>query len=180
MGFLPLITISGIVYKSSSQVGKLEVTPLLAAAHSGHLQAVRILLEGGLNVNERDGTVMLREMVLRIANPVYCNTSIVYYQHHNTALMLAAREGWLDVTLYLLDHGADVQSGNKVIVCIVFYAAVILVGVIFMFVVTVWKHGADHGLRKVSQRSGAVAVGTRRLPGRQEPCEAVLTVLPYR
>jgi ankyrin repeat protein len=62
-------------------------TPLTYAAEYGHVEVVRVLLEGGANVDRAEA-----------------------YQH--TALHLVAHKGHLDVCRLLLDWGAKVDHMN--------------------------------------------------------------------
>jgi ankyrin repeat protein len=63
-------------------------TPLTYAASYGHVEVVRLLLEGGANVDSADG-------------------------YQRTALYLAASYGLLDVCRLLLEWGAKVNHLNK-------------------------------------------------------------------
>ncbi len=63
--------------------------PLMLAARSGHVDAVRTLLEDGADVNAKEDA------------------------RGTTALMQAADQGHADVIAVLIEHGADVAAVSK-------------------------------------------------------------------
>jgi ankyrin repeat protein len=63
-------------------------TPLMSAAESGHDYVIKLLIDGGANIESR-------------------------HKHGLTALALAAEASRLSTVHLLLDHGADVQSKNN-------------------------------------------------------------------
>ena len=63
-------------------------TPLWAAAERGHLDIVKVLIEGNADVNGRNSL-------------------------NSTPLKIAAYSGHLDIVCYLVENGADVNARNK-------------------------------------------------------------------
>jgi ankyrin repeat protein len=99
-------------------------TPLHAASDRGHINAVRVLLDHGADINARihDGPTLLRlasydrnpevvQLLLEISAALNPNTG----SGLSRPLCLASRWGHLEVVRLLLDHGAEVnfqEEGN--------------------------------------------------------------------
>lgn len=75
--------IGGISYKNIKKKGHTKMS-LQAAAYSGDLEAVKLLLDRGADVNIQAGK-------------------------HGTALQAAASKGYQDIVKLLLDHDAEVN-----------------------------------------------------------------------
>ena len=76
------------INKVISSRGVIKGTLLMLAAHKGHTEIAKLLLNNGADVNALD-----------------------YY--NNTALALAAREGHVDTVKLLLDHDANINVNNR-------------------------------------------------------------------
>jgi len=88
----------------------------MLAAFNGHTSVVRLLLEKGARVNDRDQDG--RTALMYAASGPFQKTVQLLLEHqaevdlqdrqeHWTALMFAAAEGHVDVVQTLLDHHAD-------------------------------------------------------------------------
>lgn len=88
------------------------VTPLLAAAHLGHLALVKILLEHGAEVNFVPSG--LRQFAMSKSHaPLSEREMMQVASRGDTALLAAARAGHADVVTYLLDHKAQIELANR-------------------------------------------------------------------
>jgi ankyrin repeat protein len=87
-------------------VSRTGVTPLLAAAFGGSVEAVRVVVEHGADVNHvatgYRAWTWTAEHISSTEQPIAKTASLGY-----TALILAAQKGFADIVAYLLDHGAD-------------------------------------------------------------------------
>ena len=88
-------------------------TALMLAAIQGHTVAVKMLIDAGAPVNQSGWTPLIyaaaRDRVdiakLLIANGANVNASA----DNGTTALMAAREGYLQMLLLLLEHGADAK-----------------------------------------------------------------------
>ena len=83
-------------------------TPLIRAAHNGHLQTVMYLVEMGADVNTLDLVRRLR-VARRVAQP----SNAPGAQGDNTALHWAAMRGHVEIVNFLLQSNADKNIRNK-------------------------------------------------------------------
>ena len=92
-------------------------TPLYVASFAGNVEEVKMLLDGGTNVNEQND-VSLITFNLQITCHVYCVP--VQNAWGDTALIGACKGGQVETAQVLLDHGVIVDIQTKVIeVCYV-------------------------------------------------------------
>jgi len=96
-------------------------TPLYGASHSGHTNAVQILLENGANPNLLDndgGTAMMEAShrgytdIVRLLLEYDANPNIIDNGGF-TSLIEASKGGYIDVVRILLEHGADPNRHDK-------------------------------------------------------------------
>ncbi len=80
----------------------------MRAAHNGHDEVVKLMLEHGANPDSKD-IVMSNEAMLG-----FVTSYRVLIQGGWTALILASRKGYFKVVRHLVDHGADVSLSNWV------------------------------------------------------------------
>ena len=105
------------------------VTPLIIAAHNGHLNSVKILLQYGADIEAR-GTLKIRDQVIEGCTPLWAAAEsgrldvvkLLIEQNadvegrtstDSTPLRAAAHEGYLDVVRCLVERGADVNARNQ-------------------------------------------------------------------
>ena len=105
------------------------VTPLIIAAHNGHLNSVKILLGYGADIEAR-GTLKIGDQVVEGCTPLWaaaasgCLDVVKLLIERNadvdsrtstgsTPLRAAAHEGHLDIVRCLVESGADVNARNR-------------------------------------------------------------------
>ena len=105
------------------------VTPLIIAAHNGHLNSVKILLGYGADIEAR-GTLKIGDQVVEGCTPLWaaaasgCLDVVKLLIERNadvdsrtstgsTPLRAAAHEGHLDIVRCLVESGADVNARNQ-------------------------------------------------------------------
>ena len=79
--------------ETKTKDGSHFVTPLIIAAHNGHLNSVKILLEYGADIEAR-GTLKIESEVIEGCTPLWA----------------AAATGHLDVVKLLIERNADVDG----------------------------------------------------------------------
>ena len=82
--------------ETKTKDGSHFVTPLIIAAHNGHLNSVKILLGHGADTEAR-GTPKIRNKVVEGCKPLWA----------------AAASGHLDVVKLLIERNADVEGGTQ-------------------------------------------------------------------
>ena len=104
------------------------VTPLIIAAHNGHLNSVKILLQYGADIEDR-GTLKIEDQVIEGCTPLWAAAAfgrldvvkLLIEQNADvdgrtstgsTPLRVAAHEGHLDTVRCLVESGADVNGRN--------------------------------------------------------------------
>ena len=104
------------------------VTPLIIAAHNGHLKSVKILLGYGADIEDR-GTIKKDDEVIEGCTPLWVAAAtghldvvkLLIEQNaevdgrtttDSTPLRVAAHDGHLDVVRCLVESGADVNARN--------------------------------------------------------------------
>ena len=99
-------------------------TPLMIAAEKGHINAVTSLVECGANVDlqDKDGQTALHHAmqspqasICEVLSCLIKNGADVnaHTFHIETPLMLASRDGHVNVVTFLIKHGADVDLQDK-------------------------------------------------------------------
>ena len=105
------------------------VTPLIIAAHNGHLTSVKFLLGYAADIEAR-GTLKIRDQVIEGCTPLWAAAEsgrldvvkLLIEQNadvegrtstDSTPLRAAAHEGHLDVVRCLVERGADVNARNQ-------------------------------------------------------------------
>lgn len=86
-------------------------TPLIRAAHNGHLQTVMYLAEEGADVNTLD--LVRRAPLAFRSSRVMGSPGLTRAQGDNTALHWAAMRGHVEIVNFLLQKGADKNLRNK-------------------------------------------------------------------
>ena len=100
------------------------VTPLMIAAEEGHINAVTSLVKCGANVHlqDKDGQTALHHAmqspqasICEVLSCLVKNGADVnaHTFHNETPLMLASRDGHVNVVTFLIKHGADVDLQDK-------------------------------------------------------------------
>ena len=100
------------------------VTPLMIAAEEGHINAVTSLVKCGANVHlhDKDGQRALHHAmqspqasICEVLSCLIKNGADVnaHTFHNETPLMLASRDGHVNVVTFLIKHGADVDLQDK-------------------------------------------------------------------
>ena len=100
------------------------VTPLMIAAEEGHINAVTSLVKCGANVDlqDKDGQTALHHAmqspqasICEVLSCLIKNGADVnaHTFHNETPLMLASRDGHVNVVTFLIEHGADVDLQDK-------------------------------------------------------------------
>ena len=114
--------------ETKTKDGSHFVTPLIIAAHNGHLNSVRILLGYGADIEAR-GTLKIGDEVAEGCTPSWAAAAIGHLDvvrllikrnadvdartsSGSTPLRVAAHEGHLDVVRCLVESGADVNARN--------------------------------------------------------------------
>ena len=114
--------------ETKTKDGSHFVTPLIIAAHNGHLNSVKILLGYGADIEAR-GTLKIRDIVAEGCTPLWAAAAadhldvvkLLLEQNADvdsktstgsTPLRVAAHEGHLDIVRCLVERGADVNARN--------------------------------------------------------------------
>ena len=112
--------------KTKTKDGNQFVTPLIIAAHNGHLNSVKILLRYGADIEAR-GTLKIQNDVIEGCTPLWAAASAGHLDvvkllikrkadvdgrasKGSTPLRVAAHDGHLDVVRCLVERGADVNT----------------------------------------------------------------------
>ena len=115
--------------ETKTKDGSHFVTPLIIAAHNGHLNSVKILLEYGADIEAR-GTLNIEDEVIEGCTPLWAAADTGHLDvvkllikrkadadgrasKGSTPLRVAAHEGHLDVVRCLVERGADVNAQNN-------------------------------------------------------------------
>ena len=114
------------VLETKIKDGSHFVTPLIIAAHNGHLNSVKILLRYGADIETR-GTLKIKDQVIEGCTPLWAAAVTGFLdvvkllieqnadvdgrtQTGSTPLRAAAHEGHLDVVRCLVESGADLNA----------------------------------------------------------------------
>ena len=112
--------------ETKTKDGSHFVTPLIIAAHNGHLNSVKILLRYGADIEAR-GTLKIENDVMEGCTPLWAAASAGHLDvvkllikrkadvdgrasNGSTPLRVAAHDGHLDVVRCLVERGADVNA----------------------------------------------------------------------
>ena len=115
--------------ETKTKDGSHFVTPLIIAAHNGHLNSVKILLGYGADIEAR-GTLKIETDVTKGCTPLWAAAASGHLNVVNlliernadvegrtstdsTPLRVAAHDGHLDVVRCLVERGADVNARNQ-------------------------------------------------------------------
>ena len=114
--------------ETKTKDGSHFVTPLIIAAHNGHLNSVKILLGYGADIEAR-GTLNIEDVVIEGCTPLWAAADTGHLDvvkllikrkadvdgrasKGSTPLRVAAHEGHLDIVRCLVESGADVNARN--------------------------------------------------------------------
>ena len=117
--------------ETKTKDGSHFVTPLIIAAHNGHLNSVKILLKHGAEMETR-GTLKIENEVIEGCTPLWAAAATGYLKldvvklliernadvegrtsTDSTPLRVAAHDGHLDVVRCLVESGADVNARTQ-------------------------------------------------------------------
>ena len=115
--------------ETKTKDGSHFVTPLIIAAHNGHLNSVKILLKYGAEIETR-GTLKIENEVIEGCTPLWAAATTGHLDvvklliernadvdgrtsMDSTPLRVAAYDGHLDVVRCLVESGADVNARNQ-------------------------------------------------------------------
>jgi ankyrin repeat protein len=103
---------------------RLDMSPLHAASHSGHVDCARLLLDHGAHANAQavadwtpihfasyDGHLSVAQLLLEHGANLHATDKNL----SQTPLYLASRMGCLEIVRLLLDHGADVSVHGQTV-----------------------------------------------------------------
>ena len=114
--------------ETKTKDGSHFVTPLIIAAHNGHLNSVKILLQYGADIEDR-GTLEIEDQVIEGCTPLWAAAAFgrldvvkLLIERNadvesrtstgSTPLRVAAYEGHIDIVRCLVERGADVNARN--------------------------------------------------------------------
>ena len=116
--------------ETKTKDGSHFVTPLIIAAHNGHLESVKILLRYGADIEARGTLKIANKVLVEGCKPLWAAAASGHLdvvklliernahvdggtQTGSTPLRAAAHEGHLDVVRCLVERGADVNAQNN-------------------------------------------------------------------
>ena len=99
-------------------MSKAGCTALLIAAQRGNLEVVDLLLSSDPSFTpgkEETDNVRNRYTIVDVNEIIFpCFLFLLLGQEGSTALILAAKGGFLDIVTYLIDNGSDLRRMNNV------------------------------------------------------------------
>jgi ankyrin repeat protein len=149
---LPSAARPSLIHGSEATIPDELRRSLHAASHAGHLEAVRSLLEGGADVNERNKTHHTPLLYASMRGKVEVAKLLIEYGADVnfqdwtgwTPLQAASRHSHPDVVRLLLNHGADANTMNQDHWAAIHYA---IVNFSFEIVKALLEQGAEIRVR---------------------------------